>query len=394
MPLNLFYLYRQIQYTKIQCQKVKCIQCTKVKGYLMKNSGRQVEIDIAKGIAIIFMVLVHTVEYFFNGSNAAANSVIEFLGSPPAAPVFMFALGIGVVYSRNNSAEHLAMRGCQMFIMSYIYNLLVYALPYLIQFFRGGDEEYLSTAIVEFSNVDILQFASLAFLTLAVIKKYNWKIQHMIAYVAVVSLAGEFIVNNVTFPENGMTYVLGLLVGSFEASFFPYCSWIIYPIAGYIFGTALRDCKDKNGFYISVAKYSIPICTAMMAYAAGAQIEFGQLQDEYQTAYYHMGIYGNICLLSFVFGWLSVCYLVSRIMPSGVVDYFKKLSSNITKIYVLQYVMIIYTYVFIANEESNAGIIEVLLISTIIFIVSERIARLKPMLPMFRLGRVSSNKAV
>lgn len=54
------------------------------------NMGRQRELDVAKGLAIIFMLLVHVYEvYGREVEGTGFSKVVEFLGSPPAAPVFM-----------------------------------------------------------------------------------------------------------------------------------------------------------------------------------------------------------------------------------------------------------------------------------------------------------------
>ena len=348
----------------------------------MRNSGRQLEIDIAKGIAIIFMVLVHSSEYFYSGATPAANAVIEFLGSPPAAPVFMLALGVGVVYSKNATSEHFFRRGCQMFILSYVYNFFVYALPHLINYVNWNDSEEINVAIEEFANVDILQFASLAFITFAVIKKFKWGPRRIAAYGVAVSLAGEAAVKYIEIPEGGLCYILGLFFGTSEVSFFPYASWIIFPLAGYIFGKVLIDCENKSELYLNLAKISIPVYIAMMVNASAAGIDFGQITGEYQTSYYHLGLYGNICLLSFVFGWLAVCYALSRVIPENLMDYFKMLSRNITKIYVLQYVLIIYSYEFIAGEESNMLLIEMLVTAAAIFFAAQVLSNARIRIPV------------
>lgn len=71
------------------------------------NCGRQRELDVAKGLAVIFMVLVHVYEVYGGSVEGTTFShVVEFLGSPPAAPVFMFLLGVGVVYSRKNTPKY------------------------------------------------------------------------------------------------------------------------------------------------------------------------------------------------------------------------------------------------------------------------------------------------
>jgi len=64
------------------------------------NRGRQVELDIARGLAVFFMVLIHMQEYFLNAfsSEKLVGQWIDFFGGVPAAPVFMVLMGIGIVY--------------------------------------------------------------------------------------------------------------------------------------------------------------------------------------------------------------------------------------------------------------------------------------------------------
>ena len=62
------------------------------------NTGRQIELDIAKGFAILFMIWVHTAETFSAGTGLGYEIVDNFLGGPFAAPVFMVCMGIGMRY--------------------------------------------------------------------------------------------------------------------------------------------------------------------------------------------------------------------------------------------------------------------------------------------------------
>lgn len=86
------------------------------------NEGRQPELDIARGLAVIFMVLIHTVEYYWDWDNEIFDKVANFLGSPPAAPVFMFLLGCGIIYSRRSTAQQVLKRGIKMLMLSYVFN--------------------------------------------------------------------------------------------------------------------------------------------------------------------------------------------------------------------------------------------------------------------------------
>ncbi|MCD6516885.1 MAG: DUF1624 domain-containing protein [Candidatus Aminicenantes bacterium] len=61
------------------------------------NTGRQTELDIAKGLAIAFMIFDHVLECYASTQleNTVFADVIYFLACVPAEPVFMFLMGVG-----------------------------------------------------------------------------------------------------------------------------------------------------------------------------------------------------------------------------------------------------------------------------------------------------------
>ncbi len=89
------------------------------------NTERQTEIDWLKIFAIFFMVIIHVYEELsiINHDimpDSAFRIIIEFLGGPLAAPVFMFSMGIGMVYTKNASAEAFAKRGIKLLVLGYL----------------------------------------------------------------------------------------------------------------------------------------------------------------------------------------------------------------------------------------------------------------------------------
>lgn len=68
------------------------------------NTERQLELDIAKALSIIFMVFVHCIiicEYLNYSLSDAYTIIVQYiLGGPCAAPVFMFCMGVGIIYSK------------------------------------------------------------------------------------------------------------------------------------------------------------------------------------------------------------------------------------------------------------------------------------------------------
>ena len=62
--------------------------------------------------------------------------------------------------------------------------------------------------------------------------------------------------------------------------------------------------------------------------------------------------------VSFVLSWLGICYFINSILPESIRNVMKKFSSNVTVIYVIQYILIIYVQVLICQETYfNAAIV-------------------------------------
>ena len=92
-----------------------------------KGHERQSNLDLLKALAIVSMVLCHPVSMF---SKYHAGYEGEFwfhfgediLGSYiVVAHGFMFAMGVGMIYSRNNSPSDLIHRGLGIFLLARFY---------------------------------------------------------------------------------------------------------------------------------------------------------------------------------------------------------------------------------------------------------------------------------
>ena len=97
------------------------------------NTGRQVELDIAKALSIIFMIFLHTlmVVTAFNNSISSGYMFVfsDILGKPCAAPIFMFCMGVGVVYSRHSQWDTMIKRGVKLFLTGILVNIFEFFLP-------------------------------------------------------------------------------------------------------------------------------------------------------------------------------------------------------------------------------------------------------------------------
>lgn len=139
---------------------------------LKQNTRRQVNIDLAKCIAIVFMVLIHVMMYFeANLESGFGFFADDFLGGFMAAPVFMCAMGLGLAFSHRQQPEHIMCRGMDLLIIGYLLNFLR-SLPLNIVYLL--EQEPVEEIICLLVFGDILQFAGLALLLFGLLRKFGW----------------------------------------------------------------------------------------------------------------------------------------------------------------------------------------------------------------------------
>ncbi|MGI6366434.1 MAG: acyltransferase family protein [Bacillota bacterium] len=311
------------------------------------NKGRQVELDVVKGLAIVFMVLVHCLEEYtvWPLPGTLSTYIIEFLGSPPAAPVFMFALGIGIVYSRKSDARSLLKRGIWLLALGYILSFFRDLLPHLVLYAKTQDSAYYSEGIQLFLGIDILQFAALTFIFFGIATALRFK--PLSYFIAALILAGINLAVAGISPENEVLRIfLGLFWGTNEYAWFPFLVWIIYPIGGYLFGNLLIRCNNKGQFYKQVFAISLAILALFGLYSYLSGVDFGAHDGLYQEAYYHHDLIGNIILLAFVGVWTSLIYFLTAFLPKFITGALARWSKNITTIYCVHWLIIGWSLIF------------------------------------------------
>lgn len=125
------------------------------------------------------MVCVHLLITFGNEYTQFTSTygqIVQFLGGIPAAPVFMFMLGVGIVYSKKTRPRLLAKRGAILIASGYILNIFRSFIPAYINALNWDDRpiDVSSIFYYNFFFVDILQFAGLTILFFAVAIKWNF----------------------------------------------------------------------------------------------------------------------------------------------------------------------------------------------------------------------------
>jgi len=298
------------------------------------NSGRQKELDLAKGFAIILMVFCHVGIYFYE-EGTTGYFITDLIGCEFAAPVFMICLGVGVVYSSHNSVKELIKRG-----------LLTLFFAYLLNFVREGifviigniiDKPYSPRGMLEaMMLVDIMHFAGLAFIVLALFKKFKVSPVQQFMIGMLCAGLGEIL----AWKSTGnllLDNIFGLIWGTYGNTFFPILNWIIFPISGVCFGHILMHCKDKSKLYKSV--FLIGLAGVILSYYQFFVFGHDVYYNNY--SYYFMGIKNVVYALCYPIVMFSICQFIADKTIIEDLPIVSFCSINLNKIYCVSWVIIL-----------------------------------------------------
>jgi uncharacterized membrane protein len=334
---------------------------------LIKNNGKtQQELDIARGLAVIFMVMIHVFVVFsvltIYDDAPLYSSIVEFLGGLPAAPVFMFILGVGIIYSRNSNSKTLIKRGIKLILTGYLLNILRFLIPAILFYNRYDIFFEIKPLIYETLFVgDILQFAGLTMLFFAAIIKLNFSRIHISFLLVIIAFTNQILPNisgtTLTAP------ILALFIGGNEQlSFFPFISWIFYPLSGYLFASFLIETRNKNIFYKKILQYTTP---ATLLYII-SMIVF-ELPTGYETdaTYYFQNGFINIIYTIFVIQWIAFIHFISPYFNKYIVIFLNSASKYVSKIYFLHWVLIGIITIYIPRQSLMLN--QVLVVTILIY---------------------------
>jgi surface polysaccharide O-acyltransferase-like enzyme len=297
--------------------------------------GRLRFLDLARGLAIIFMVLQHVQIVFAvdSGEASVLGQVFLLLGTAPAAPVFMVVMGFLYGSSAGDDLRSGVVRGLKLFAFGYALNLLRFVIPGLlaggspaVQAFLGPDWWG------PFFEIDILQLAGLSLVLLALVKRYVRDPRAVLALAAGVATLSSFLWGI------GGSVVLDPLWGVGDWVSFPLFPWVAYPLLGLsLAGFTIRATSDgrliRFWTYAGAAALLVGAALVVLAPAETGILAFGD--------YYRSGLPVQLMLAGFVLLWLSLMWWLDERLSWRVIPlYLTSLSRNITAIYVIQWVLI------------------------------------------------------
>lgn len=290
-------------------------------------------------------VMYHLADYEALSSTLTAN-VLNVLATAWGAPVFMFCMGITLGFSRHQKPSDWLSRGIHLITIGMVLNLLRWG-PYVFTSIASGDPELMKGVAMIF-NVDILQFAGLAFMLLALCKRLRMSAFGILALSVGLNVLGTVLTSIEAFTPS---YVLNQFLGYFyhtpTASCFPLLNWFIFVAAGNVMGKVYQESDNLD----KVFSYILPICGTLaivhqyLSFTGGTDI-FTTLNSDWD--FYNMTTIDALCIAFGVAPFmLGLFRLISKVIPDQWMNVLGYPSRHINQFYCVSWILIMWTYCFL-----------------------------------------------
>ena len=350
----------------------KCI--TNCFDTLPVNKGRQPEIDIAKGFTIILMAFSHGIEilgWFFDPMIPEGffwggfDMLIKVM-----APVFIFCMGITMSYSRTQTAGGLFMRALKMGGIMLLLELCRTVVPNLIEWLIFRDYESM-IYVYQTLCVDILQFVTLAFFAMALLKYLGLNPLAMIAIGTVLSVAGQLLAG-LSFESDALNYVVGYLWNSHDTSYFPFFSWFIVPVLGYASGYFWLRIKDKERLF----RLTTPVCFAVGVLYFISMAIVGKWYYFSNENYCAIGILDVLFMFVIFYAVVGCSYYFFK-YAKRVAIFFAAMGSRLTSIYCIHWTIYAFLYLTLrcVMGENYLPMWTVVPVAILIVVISDALSR-------------------
>jgi len=304
-------------------------------GPLPTTDGRLRFLDLARGLAIVFMVFQHVQIIFAvsEGEGSALGEAFLLLGTAPAAPVFMVAMGFLFGSSSRTGVRSGVVRGLQLFALGYVLNLARFAVPLLVLGDAHAIDVFGGTWWGAIFEIDILQLAGLSLIVLGPVKRYVRDPRLVLGLAAAVAIVAPLL-----WGAGGGNVALDPLSGVGEWVSFPLFPWLAYPLLGLALagfaGRATSASRLMRDWALAgVCATLAGVALLPFAPGPGGILDFGD--------YYRSGLPVQLLLAGFVLLWLPLLWWLDRRLSWRIVPrYLTSLSRNITAVYLIQWVLI------------------------------------------------------
>ena len=281
-----------------------------VRGETLDPARRVLAFDLARGLAVAFMILIHVLRHWGDPATwtTPIGTVVSFLGGPPAAPVFMFLMGASLAFSRRTSFNALARRGVLLIAAGYLLNLARGTLPLSAGLATGvvtPEEVAPFTPLSLLWMVDILQLAGCSLILMAALREVVPVGPPWLLVAAAVVLVAPLL-QSVTTGIPIVDGLLGMLWATADNVYYPVFPWAVFPLVGAVIGNAMVPARDRPMVLRRAGVVALAACVAGVAVIIATSTT---LDDR---TYWRLPPILVPAILGFVVAWLWACDVAVR----------------------------------------------------------------------------------
>ena len=340
----------------------------------MGSNKRVLEIELLKAVAITGMVFIHILEMSpcltvtTSGAGYYICILISFFGGIASGGVFMFAMGWGGAFSSKATPKTYLDRLLQLVLLGLLVNVFQQWIPmYLRPDKYGTVPENWHTLFA----VDIYAFAAAAMLYLALMRGLM-KHERLLFAVSVALLFISLLINGITEPESFSTgselgdTLIGVFIRENEYSYFPFVSWIFFPVTGFVSGKLFRKWgRKKFLIFLAVTGTIALVSASIIMYVRDIPNAVLAPYFVTETEYYALDNINLICSYGLIAYEFLIASLVVKLVRNRLPDIILYMSRSVMHIYLFQWLFIGLLSGVISKTESLPAI---LLISAVVLV--------------------------
>ncbi|MBN1342853.1 MAG: DUF1624 domain-containing protein [Phycisphaerae bacterium] len=296
------------------------------------DSSRVAFLDLARGLAVVFMILSHAMVVYAVGKgwNTVLGVSVGLLGTSPAAPVFMVVMGVFLGRSQKTSVKRGVTRGLMLLAVGYLLTFARLSVPLWIRTGSWTNEVDSFSPWSGLWMVDILQLAGMSLIVLTVVRHFlPWRAAWL-GLCLLVACLSPLLWGCSTFPGSD------LLWGTGPGAIFPLFPWVVFPLIGMFLSEPLRRFAETDRPMKHYGKLGLALM--ILGFVVCVILEHNRFG---QRDYPRMGPGSLAIVTGFVLIWLPVCrWLVRRVPPNRFFDMLYCWSRYVTVVYVIQWLLI------------------------------------------------------
>lgn len=266
--------------------------------------------DLAAGLAVFFMILVHVLWHWGERSTwtTPVGETISFAAGPTAAPVFVFLMGASLGAAERVGFREMAARGLWLVFLGYVLNFLRGVIPASLGLASGvitADQVAPYTLWWLGTTVDLHHMVGFSLVAIAALRTriepgWVW-IMLAGALLLVAPTVRSFAAGNPLLDAP-----LTPFVGSAPNVYYALVPWLMYPLAGAVFGRIISRASDRRAIFRRGAVIGGVLIAVGLGLIDLQRPGFDVYTYWRQPASFAVAIFGVILV------WLALCDLVTR----------------------------------------------------------------------------------